>query len=184
MFICQARKAVHLELVSDLSTQSFLAALRRVISRRGKPTQICSDNATNFVGANNELRKLVKLHSNTIVNSLAHGGKDIEWKFIPPISPHFGGLWEENIKIVKNHLSKVIGQSILTFEEFCTLLTQVEAIVNSRPISPLSNDPIDLNPLTPAHFLIGRNIMAAPDEQLINTPENYLSSFQKIQRKT
>ena len=92
LFICQATKSVHLELSSDLSTQAFLAAFRRFISRRGKPTQIYSDNATNFVGANNELRKLVKLHSNTIVNSLAHEGTDIEWKFIPPRSPHFGGL--------------------------------------------------------------------------------------------
>lgn len=105
-------------------------------------------------------------------------GKNINWKFIPPKSPHFGDIWESNIKIVKLHLTKTIGQAILTFEEFYTLLTQIESVINSRPISPpLSSDPHDLNPLTPAHFLSGRPLNIAPDNDYSLTADNRLSIF-------
>lgn len=115
-----------------------------------------SDNGTNFVGANNELRYLysyIVKNNETISNFFVNEG--IVWQFIPPSSPHFGGLWEAVIKPVKHHLKRIMGEHVFTFEEVYTLLTEIECVWNSRPLSPLSNDPNDLNPLTPNHFLMG-----------------------------
>jgi hypothetical protein len=97
IFVCLATKAVHIELVCDLTTDAFIAALTRFISRRGKCKNMYSDNGTNFVGANRKLCKLTKLltstaHKERVSNAITL--KDITWHFIPPRSPHFGGLWE------------------------------------------------------------------------------------------
>lgn len=116
------------------------------------------------------------------MQALSNDGGNIEWKFIPPRSPHFGGISEANIKSVKRHLTKVIGGSLLTYEELYTVLTQIEAVANSRPLSPLSNDPHDLNPITPSHFLIGRALTTAPDTNYLLTPDNRLSAFQHVQK--
>ena len=95
----------------------------------------------------------------------------ILWHFIPPRSPHFGGIWESAVKAVKYHLRRVVGNASLTYEEFNTIIVQVEACLNSRPLSPLSADPDDLNPLTPGHFLIGSSLtaMVEPDLTTLNT---------------
>lgn len=183
LFICFATKAVHLELVTDLSTETFLMAFRRFVARRGKPLHVYSDNGTNFVGAQSELRELgtfLKEQSSAIPESVTSEG--INWHFIPAHSPHFGGLWEAGIKSSKFHLRRVIGNTLLNFEEMSTLLSQVESTLNSRPISPLSADPSDLQPLTPAHFLIGRPSAALPDPDLAEVPESRLSIFQKVQK--
>ncbi|GFX20096.1 DUF5641 domain-containing protein [Trichonephila clavipes] len=91
--------------------------------------------------------------------------RQAKWHFSPPVSPHFGGLWEAGVKSIKYHLRRVIGNTNLTFEEFSTLLTQVEAILNSRPLVSLDcdNDPDSLNILTPSHFLIGEVITSSPE---------------------
>ncbi|GFQ72956.1 integrase catalytic domain-containing protein, partial [Trichonephila clavata] len=104
-------KAIHLEIVTNCSTGAFLGALKRFISRRGKPHDIFSDNGTNFVGANNELKKIlqnlfIKEGKEKIENFIASEG--IVWHFNPPATPHFGGLWEAGIKSLKSHLKRVI----------------------------------------------------------------------------
>ncbi|UYV63113.1 hypothetical protein LAZ67_2003172 [Cordylochernes scorpioides] len=107
LFICMLPKAIHIELVSNLTTEAFLAALRRFIGRRGRPAEINTDNATNFVGADKDLRKLFNSNIHDFASS-----EEIKWNFIPPSSPHFGGLWEAGIKSVKYHLRRIVEDNL------------------------------------------------------------------------
>lgn len=173
LFVCFATKAIHLELVSDLSSDAFLAALRRFISRRGRCTRIFSDCGTNFVGAARELSQFIRE---------ATESEKIEWSFNPPSAPHFGGLWESGIKAVKTHLIRVVGNQILTYEEFYTVLVQIEAVLNSRPLCPLSSDPSDLSVLTPGHFLTLEPLTSFPDPDLTNLNISRLNRWQLVQR--
>ncbi|XP_063917191.1 uncharacterized protein LOC135132905 [Zophobas morio] len=178
-------KAVHLELVSDLTSEGFLNALRRFMSRRGQVKELHSDNATNFVGSKNQLKELRDILKNdisksTIINHLAN--QNIKWCFIPSRTPNFGGIWEANIKIVKSHMKSVIGEQILTFEEMHTFLTRIEACLNSRPLTPLSSDPNDLEALTPGHFLIGEALTAPVEINLDDVRLNRLSRWQMVEK--
>ena len=155
VFVCLATRAVHLEAVSGYSTEDFLLAFRRFIARRGRCALLTSDCGTNFVGADKELRNLFQQASSQgseIAKQLAEDGT--EWRFNPPAAPRFGGIWEAAVKGVKFHLKRVIGETLLTFEEMSTLLVQIEACLNSRPLTPLTDDASDLTALTPGHFLI------------------------------
>ncbi|XP_014211223.1 uncharacterized protein LOC106641328 [Copidosoma floridanum] len=122
LFMCLTTKAVHLELVDDLSAASFLAALMRFFGHRGRPSELWSDNATCFCRADHELREAlqqVKLEGELIAGTLANQG--IDWRFIPPGAPHFGGLWEAGVKSIKGHLRRVIGsrhQWVLTSQSY------------------------------------------------------------------
>ncbi|CAH1110723.1 unnamed protein product, partial [Psylliodes chrysocephalus] len=151
------------------------------MSRRGKPITIFSDNATNFTGAHNtlkEIKNFFKINHNLdpIQNFL--GNQFVQWKFIPANSPHWGGLWEAGIKATKFHLRRVVGNHTLTFEQFLTVLIEIEGILNSRPLSPLSSDPNDFTCLTPGHFLIGDPITSIPEINVMNVPDNRLKFWQ------
>lgn len=180
VFVCFSTKALHLELISSLSAKSFIQALRRFVARRGKPQKIYSDNGTTFVGAQRELGEFLKKNRDQLTDSCVSEG--IEWSFIPPYSPHFGGLWEAGVKSVKHHLKRVLANAHLFFEEFNTVLCQIESILNSRPLSPLSSDPNDFLPLSPAHFIIGRTLTSLPDENLENVAINRLTRYQLAQQ--
>ncbi|UYV73041.1 hypothetical protein LAZ67_10001650 [Cordylochernes scorpioides] len=176
LFVCFCTKAIHIEIVSDLSSAAFLAALKRFISRRGKPSDIFSDNGTNFRGANNILREQFDiLKSSTIQKFISN--ERINWHFIPPSAPNFGGIWEAGIKSFKFHLLRCLKSQILTYEELSTMTTQIEACLNSRPICPPSSDSDDFNPLTPGHFLIGRPLTALPESNDDDVPINYLDRW-------
>ncbi|XP_055714332.1 uncharacterized protein LOC129808575 [Phlebotomus papatasi] len=186
LYICLATRAVHIELVTDLTTGAFIASLRRFISRRGRPAQILCDNATNFVGASRELKELELLLASKDHQSKTQSyavNQGIEFKFIPPRSPHFGGSWESAIKRIKYHLTRTVGNGFFTEEEMMTTLTQIEACINSRPLTPSSTDPTDLEALTPAHFLIGCPLTAAPDQSLTGIPENSLKNWALVQQR-
>lgn len=173
LFVCFATKAIHLELASDLSSECFLAALRRFVSRRGRCSHIHSDCGTNFVGAYRQILEYMQQAANQDA---------IQWHFNPPSAPHFGGLWEAGIKSVKNHLSRIVGEQVLTYEEFYTILVQIEAVLNSRPLCPLSSDPNDLAVLTPGHFLTLEPLTAPPSPDVSNLKLNRLSRWQLLQR--
>lgn len=182
LFICLTTKAVHIEVVTDLTTESFLATLRRFTARRGCPKNIYSDNGSNFVGATKELQCLfeqLESCNEEISNNLS---KDmIVWHFIPARTPNFGGIWEANIRCMKKHLNKIVGNACLTYEELSTVLSQIESILNSRPITPISENPDDLEALTPTHFLIGRRLTAVPDPNVQDINTSRLSRFQYLQ---
>lgn len=185
IFICLVTKAVHIEVVSDLTTEGFLAALRRMFARRGYCNHIYSDNGTNFVGAFNELKELYALfqsqeHHDKLQRQLAD--RQISWHFNPPYSPHFGGIWEAAVKSFKHHFRRVAGNELFTFEQFNTLAIEIEFILNSRPLTPLSSDPNDILALTPSRFLIGDSLSNLPEQDFSDTSTNRLSTWQHIQR--
>ncbi|XP_043279309.1 uncharacterized protein [Venturia canescens] len=159
VFVCLVVKTVHLEVVSDLTTEGFIAVLKRFVARRGKPGIIRSDNG----------------------RYLANEG--IEWYFTPPLSPHFGGLWEAGVTSFKHHLKRVCDD-LVRFEEFNTLIIEIEAILNSRPLTPISTDPNDLIVLTLGHFLIGDFLTSLPEKNFQATPSNRISLWQLVQKKT
>lgn len=153
VFVCLATRAIHLELVGDYTAAGFLAAFKRFSARRGLPSALFSDNSTNFCGVERDLAHFFRLllRDPDLEAHLANDG--VSWYFIPPSAPHFERMWEAGVKSVKHHLERVIGTHLLTSEEFTTLLTQIEACLNSRPIAPLSNDPNDLTSLLDTFYL-------------------------------
>lgn len=186
IFICYTSKALHLELVSSMTTEAFIATMKRFTSRRGTPAVVHCDNGSNFVGAEKDLRKsqhqFIQFYNNKQLIDFA-SEKQMEFKFNPPSGPHFGALWESNIKSVKTHLKRITGNSLLTFEEITTLLVQIEGLLNSRPMFAISDDVNDLNFLTPSHFLIGTNLTALPEPNYEHLKESYLSRWQNIQKR-
>ncbi|XP_075150744.1 uncharacterized protein LOC142224849 [Haematobia irritans] len=185
VFVCFSTKAVHLEVCSDLSTDAFLAAFTRFTGRRGLPKTMFSDNGKNFVGASYKLlqahHSFLKSAEKCLINKF--GIRGFTWSFIPPYAPHMGGLWESAVRIMKSHLKKQTGNVNFTYEEFSTLLIRIEAIMNSRPLSALSDNISELLPLTPGHFLRGAPITASPDAPEQPPTENlsYLSRWRRLQ---
>ncbi|XP_033254138.1 uncharacterized protein LOC117193495 [Drosophila miranda] len=184
IFVCLSTKAIHIELVSDLTTPAFIAAFKRFWSRRGPISDLYSDNGTTFHGARKELTEMQRIavsqsQDEEIANFLT--SQDINWHFIPPSAPHFGGLWETGVRSIKLHLRRVIGSSALTFEEYSTILTQIEGLLNSRPLCAPSDHSLD--PLTPAHFLTGQPHMSVPEPSLLDVNINRLQRWRQLQAK-
>eukprot|EP00102_Acyrthosiphon_pisum_P021737 XP_016658947.1 PREDICTED: uncharacterized protein LOC107883439 [Acyrthosiphon pisum] len=126
-------------------------------------TDVFSDCGTNFVGANNLLRALV---NDPACRDQLTASVHCTWHLNPPGAPHFGGLWEAAVRSSKSLLMRIMGEHTFTIEEFGTVLCRCEAILNSRPITPASSDPTELDCLTPGHFLIGRPLLAVPEADI------------------
>lgn len=140
------------EIAFAMDTDSFLNAFYRMVNRRGLPKEIISDNGTNFVGAEKELRQLVQLlDQDRIMASTSNRG--VKWHFNPPYAPHFGGVHETMIKSAKKAIHAILGCADITDEELFTAFTGAEALINSRPLTYQSANPKDNTPLTPNHFL-------------------------------
>ncbi|XP_062712285.1 uncharacterized protein LOC115269273 [Aedes albopictus] len=185
VFVCMATKAVHLEAASDLSSRTFIAALKRFIGRRGYPNEIWSDNGTNFVGTDNwlqDLQRSFRNNSRAVDHFLTNQG--IKWIFNPPSAPHRGGIWEAAVKNAKKHILAVVGSEPITFEEFTTVLSQVEACLNSRPVCALSSNPDSYEALTPGHFLVGQPLNLIPEPGVRHIPVNRLDRWQALQKHT
>jgi hypothetical protein len=149
--------------------------------RWGLHNNIYSDNSTNSVGAEKELKTLFFKKSTERISSFPIQ-QGINFHFIPPCSPHMGGIWEVGVKSTKFNLRWVVGNAKLTFEEFYTLLCQVEGVLNSRPVCPLSNNADNLQVLTPGHFLIGTSFLALPGHNLIDLSSSRLSRWSHVQQ--
>ena len=178
VFVCFVTKAIHLEPASDMTTETFLAAMKRFASRRNLPRHLYSDNGGNFIGAKKDLENLYQLiGTEELPRELQNFLVDhrMIWHTIPDRAPHFGGLWEAAVKSVKFHLKRVIGEQALTYEEMLTVTCQVEACLNSRPLG-LQHclSPDGIRPLTPGHFLTGAPMAAYPETEI--TPDISLSN--------
>ncbi|XP_062715058.1 uncharacterized protein LOC134291384 [Aedes albopictus] len=185
VFVCMSTKAVHLEVASDLSTGMFISALKRFIAKRGYPSEIWSENGTNFVGADRYLQEFQHALNNNNKSAdqfLTNVG--IKWVFNPPSAPHRGGIWEAAVKSVKRHLLAVVGSEATTYEELSTILTQVEACLNSRPLCALSNLPDCYDALTPGHFLVGQPLNLIPEPDVSQIPTNRLDMWQQMHKQT
>lgn len=179
VFVCLVTRAVTLELISDATSTAFIAALRRVISRRGAINRIVSDNGSNFIGAAKILREMLS-NQNIQVYEREF---EFQWVNNPPSAPHHGGIFEAAVKSMKHHLKRVIGAQTLTYEEYDTLLKQVEGCMNSRPLGSIHDDATLESHITPAHFLIGRKLVALPEEDnLLTRKETGLKRWQRVQQ--
>ncbi|CAK1595738.1 unnamed protein product [Parnassius mnemosyne] len=184
IFVCMVTKAIHLELVGDLTAESFIGAFHRFVARRGKCSHIWSDQGRNFVGANKDLAdawKQARLEiPGYLIDTLALDGT--QWHFIPPHSPNFGGLWEAGVKSTKYHLRRIMTRN-LTQEEMTTVLCQIEACLNSRPLVPIDTEDVDvIDPLTPGHFLIGEAPILPPSPDLRDINASKLTRWQFTQK--
>ena len=180
VFVCFATKAVHLELAADLSSEAFIAVLTRFVARRGCPNAIWTDNGSNFVGAQRELQEIYTLLENQqtkgdIINFL--NARRITWHFSPGRAPHHGGIWEAAVKSAKTLIRKILGPLTLTTEEFYTIICDVEATLNSRPLCHLDAHSVEgIEPLTLGHFIIGRPLKSLP---LDSFPDIQISSLKR-----
>jgi hypothetical protein len=170
LFTCAVYRCVHMELVSTLSTEGFMAALERFIHRRGRMETIYCDNGKNFVGTYNLLQDLdwkkIEMESHV---------KKIQWQFSPPAAPWWGGFWERLIRNMKDLLKRILGKNRVNYEEMLTCLCEVEAIMNGRPLTFVTEDSDDLIPLTPAMFL--------QDIEEVGTSDLEAANGQNMRRK-
>ena len=160
LFTCLTTRAVHVEVVPSLEADACLAAITRFIARRGKPNIILNVNGTNVVGAAREMREWIEgWNQSDIEQSLAQ--KQIKWKFNHPGAPHFG-VWERMVRSCKKTMMEMVGNRTMTDDVLSATMCLVEQILNSRPLTSVSDDPEDLEALTRNHFLLGRASPATP----------------------
>ncbi|KAI5753166.1 hypothetical protein M8J77_024212 [Diaphorina citri] len=164
LFTCAVYRAVRLELVTTLSTDGFMQALRRFSSRQGRPSIIYSDNGTNMVGFDNACAEIdwekVATYSSV---------KRIDWRFNPPSSPWWGGWWERMMGLVKNLLRRILGRTSVDYEELSTILSECEAVINSRPLTYVSDNSSDLSCISPSMFLHDLEEVGIPEFGVIKS---------------
>ncbi|XP_039439556.1 uncharacterized protein LOC120420555 [Culex pipiens pallens] len=153
LFTCMATRAVHLEVAHGLTTQSCLMAIHRFIGRRGWPSEFLSDNGTNFQGASKELTKDVRDISEHCADQLTNART--KWSFNPPLAPHMGGVWERLVRSVKEALTALDDGRRLTDEILQTAIVEAEDMINSRPLTYVSQQSDEAEAITPNHFLRG-----------------------------
>ena len=158
LFTCAVTRAVHLEVVTDLTVDTFLLAFRRFSSRKNLPTKIISDNASTYLAAAEELQRM--FNSDTLKEALE--SQNVTWQFIPKRAPWYGGFWERLVGLTKQTLKKTLGRTFITLKQLETVVTEIEAILNDRPLTYISSDITDPVPLTPSHLLYGRRIRPIP----------------------
>ena len=160
--------------------------LKHFTSRRGAPKKIITDNGSNFIGARNDFLRIQALLNKETVGGkqlLRHlTGQGTDWVTIPPRAPRFGGIWEAAVKSMKRHLRRILGLQTLKYEELLIILQQIEAILNSRPLFPMSDDPNDCRAVTPAHFIIGDSLLSIAREDIDVPAGQRLKLLQRIQQ--
>ena len=177
LLTCASTRAVHLELTRGLGVKDFLLGFRRFASRRGLPATLQSDNAKTFKSSSKEIRKLVR--SPEVWRYLTNN--QISWNFIVEKAPWWGGYWERLVRSVKSPLKKAIGRSTLMYDELHTLLTEVEGLINARPLTYVYDDEESISyPLTPSDLIYGRRISTTPNCQYYEITSTYESLTKRL----
>ncbi|XP_028448055.1 uncharacterized protein LOC114564744 [Perca flavescens] len=159
VFKCMTTRCIHLDVLSNMDTDSFLMSLRRFVARRGTPFELLSDCGTNFRGGEHELKASFEAMCEELQTKMAK--HQIRFQFNPPNAPHFGGAWEREVRSIKAALYVTLGAQTVTEEVLQTVLIEVEGILNSKPLGYVSTDVADVDPVTPNYLLMGR-----PDSSL------------------
>lgn len=179
LFTCAITRAVHLEVVTNMTTESFIAAFRRFAARRSLPSHIISDNGSTFLAASTEVQRVCNGARDFMVS------KNVEWSFIPKRAPWFGGFYERLVGVTKTVLKKVLAHSLLTLDELSTLVTEVESVVNDRPLTYVPSTLDEPEPLTPSMLLSGKRNHNLPHQSIdieeIKDPDHGASCLQKRQ---
>lgn len=158
LFTCAASRAIHLEVVEDLTTGEFTQACRRFVSHHSIPRVMLSDNATNFKGAAKMLKTLVKRPE----LSAFFADHQIEWRFIPKRAPWYGGFWERLVGLTKDALMKMVGRTRLSLGELRTIVAEIEAILNDRPLTQVGSSIDEADSLTPSLLMYGKRLTTLP----------------------
>lgn len=182
IFVCMVTRAVHIDVVTEQSAMAFIMCFERFIARRGHCNKLYSDNGTNFKGAFKEIRAAFKeWHKPSVQDHL--NKKGTEWKFMKPFASHQGGIYEAAVKSTKYHLKRMLGAINYTYEHMVTFLAQIEAILNSRPLYALNDDPMDMQAITPGHFLIGEPFVMPPSIAAPRKASNPIKFLRNEQQK-
>ncbi|XP_036348065.1 uncharacterized protein LOC118757462, partial [Rhagoletis pomonella] len=154
LFTCLTIRAVHIEIAYSLNTNSCILAIRNFIARRGIPREFFSDNGTNFIGAERELRQAVaEVNRNELVRTFT--SSHTKWNFNPPLAPHMGGAWERLVRSIKNVFYKITPTRSPNEELLRSMMAEIENIINSRPLTYVPLDNSDAEAITPNHLLLG-----------------------------
>ena len=179
VFTCMATRSIHIEISHSLDSSSFLNAFRRFVCRRGCPREVFSDNGSNFVGAERELRLGINsLNSLQVNDAMMRDG--IKWIFNPPAASHQGGVWERAIRTIRKILVRMTNDHIMTDEQLTTFMTEVERVINDRPITALSADPNDQRALSPSSILLGSLDTNQPFDQFCKA-DGFKKSWRAVQ---
>ena len=183
MFTCLVIRAVHIELLEEMSSSCFINALRRFCALRGEVKMIRSDCGTNFVGSTTDLgANVIDVEAKPVKNYLVESG--INWIFNPPHSSHFGGVWERMIGVARKILdAMLVNVKHLTHEILLTLMAEVTSIMNARPLTPVSADPDFPLPLTPATLLTMKTNHAVESfkEEDFNSKDLFKAEWRRVQ---
>ena len=180
LFTCLAVRAVHLEIIKGLSAPLFLDCLKRFIARRGKPKLIISDNAPQFrlVKTTLDVEWSKTFKSTEVLDYYSYEG--IQWNFTTALAPWQGGFYERLVGLVKQGLRKGMGRKVLHWDKLMTLIVEVEAIINTRPLTYVYEDIKSGFVLTPAHFLSGNHKITIPFCEDVSEDSDYYPKMEEL----
>lgn len=176
-FVCFCTRAVHIDLLSELSAESFIMTFRRFVARRGLVSNVWSDNATNFQATSKYVASLNPLLEEYAVKN------GMKWNFIPPGTPNQGGLHEAAVKSAKKHLNRTLNGAVCTQEELLTVFAEIEAILNSRPLTYVSKPNYTIQMITPGHFLIGDSLIVLPEPADANIQVKLSTRYENLRNR-
>ncbi|XP_052761664.1 uncharacterized protein LOC128204293 [Mya arenaria] len=179
LFTCASTRAVHIELVPDFTTETFLQAFLRRFRSRKSLLRLMISKSTTYIGAANHLRELMQ--SNAVQEEL--NNKGTEWRFIVKPAAWYGRWWERLIGLTKTAVKKVLGRSYVDSETLSTIITEVGAVINDRPLTYVTFGEVETEPLTPSHLLFGRRLTKLPYSEDIELPGPRASNFENITKR-